>query len=63
VRLAIANFFKRTGTLFDRSFRKDRFGAPPLQPMRSNGQAFKQAREPRALPDTGRYTPKIDKSA
>ena len=41
--------------------RKDRFGAPPLQRMRSNGQAFKPAREPRALPDSGRYS--IDKRA
>src|SRR2546423_397638 len=31
--------------------RKDRFGATPLQRMRSNEQAFQPARETRALPN------------
>ena len=34
---------------------KDYFGATPLQRMRSNGQAFKPARETRALPEHRAY--------
>ena len=33
-----------------------RFGEPPLQRMRSNGQAFKPTREQRALPGLRRRT-------
>jgi len=35
-------------------FRKDCFGATPLQRMQSNGQAFQPARDPLALPRNSR---------